>query len=479
MSANLKRGCGILLIASVVLLSILALLPDADVDHDAGYTSSELSIRETVDGSVTSTSYVNFDGVITEAIDMGYATVCRMRDDNGRVVEERYLDASGNPVARYGNYYGLSYKYDETGTAITYLDTEGNPIIRSDGYSTIVRTQVDGRAADDFYYDLNGQQVQCSGGYYGLHREYNAEGQNISLTFFDKDGHAVSTSSGYAIKTYQRDMDGTIAGEQYFDIEGNPARSSLGQYGELYQRNEQGYIGQITYLGADGKPTPTNAGYTILKRTYHRDGTADTDMYFDANGNPKALSKGQYGIKRSGKVNLLLDRNGNIMLCVDNLLNGFPCMVVVFGCVVCLLMIVLPKNLSVVLTMVYVAFILYETLMFRESGDARTNFVLFSYAGKLLKEQSVRVGVINNIWLLIPLGTGLYRWFQKKWVLLIPFVMSVVIETTQYITGLGIAELDDVFGNTMGGWIGVLAAYTMMTWRKGKISHHLLHHPTR
>ena len=153
-------------------------------------------------------------------------------------------------------------------------------------------------------------------------------------------------------------------------------------------------------------------------------------MYFDANGNPKALSKRQYGIKRSGKVNLLLDRNGNIMLCVDNLLNGFPCMVVVFGCVVCLLLIVLPKSLSVVLTIVYVAFILYETLMFRESGDARTNFVLFSYAGKFLKEQSVRVGVINNIWLFIPLGTGLYRWFQKKWVLVIPFVMSVAVSYT-------------------------------------------------
>lgn len=233
--------------------------------------------------------------------------------------------------------------------------------------------------------------------------------------------------------------------------------------GELYQCNEKGYIGQITYLGADGNPAPTNAGYTILKRTYHRDGTADTDMYFDANGNPKALSKGQYGIKRSGKVNLLLERNGNVMLCVDNLLNGFPCMVVVFGCVVCLLMIVLPKSLSVVLTIVYVAFILYETLMFRESGDARTNFVLFSYAGKFLKEQSVRVGVINNIWLFIPLGTGLYRWFQKKWVLLIPFVMSVAIETTQYITGLGLAEFDDVFGNTMGGWIGILTAYAVVS----------------
>ena len=247
-------------------------------------------------------------------------------------------------------------------------------------------------------------------------------------------------------------------------------RSLLGQYGELYQRNEQGYIGQITYLDADGNPAPTNAGYTILKRTYHRDGTADTDMYFDANGNPKALSKGQYGIKRSGKVNLLLDRNGNAMPCVDNLLNGFPCMVVVFGCVICLLMIVLPKSLSVVLTIVYVAFILYETLMFRESGDARTNFVLFSYAGKFLKEQSVRVGVINNIWLFIPLGTGLYRWFQKKWALLFPFGMSVAIETTQYITGLGIAEFDDVFGNTMGGWIGILVAYIKMMWHSETVS---------
>ena len=466
MSANLKRGCGILLIASVVLLSILALLPDADVDHDAGYTSSELSIRETVDGSVTSTSYVNPDGAITDAIDMGYATVCRMQDDNGRVVEERYLDANGDPVARYEDYYGLSYEYDETSMVITYLDAEGNPIILSDGYSIIVRTQVGGRASDDFYYDLNGQQVQCSGGYYGLHREFNTEGQNTSLTFLDKDGHAVSTSSGYAIKTYQCDRNGTVVGEQYFDTEWNPVKSSLGQYGELYQRNEQGYIGQITYLDADGNPAPTNAGYTILKCTYHRDGTADTDMYFDANGNPKALSKGQYGIKRSGKVNLLLDKNGNIMLCVDNLLNGFPCMVVVFGCIVCLLILILPRRLSVFLTISYVVFILYETLMFRESGDARTNFVLFSYAGKFLKEQSVRVGVINNIWLFIPLGTGLYRWFQKKWVLVIPFVMSVAIETTQYITGLGIAEFDDVFGNTMGGWIGVLTAWVWLSRRK-------------
>ena len=465
MNANLKQGCGILLIASVALLSILALLPDADVDHDAGYTASELSIRETVDENVTSTSYVNSDGGITDAIDMGYATVCRMRDDNDRVVEERYLDASGNPVARYGDYYGLSYEYEEASTVITYLDAKGNPMKRSAGYTTIVRTRAGGRASDDFYYDLNGRQVQCSGGYYGLHREYNSDGQNISVTFLDKDGHAVCTSLGYAGVTYQRDGNGTVVGEQYFDTEWNPVKNSLGQYGELYQRNEQGYIGQITYLDADGNPTPTNAGFTILRRTYHRDGTADTDMYFDANGNPKALSKGQYGIKHSGKVNLLLDRNSNVMLCVDNILNGFPFMVVIFGVMICGMMLILPRKASIVLIAVYVVFILYETLMFRETGDARTNLVLFSYVDRFFTDQSVRVGVINNIWLFVPFGTGLYRNVRKKWAWLIPLLLSVAIESTQYITGLGIAEFDDVFGNTLGGWIGIVAAYTAVSCR--------------
>ena len=67
-------------------------------------------------------------------------------------------------------------------------------------------------------------------------------------------------------------------------------------------------------------------------------------MYFDADGNPMVLSKGQHGIKRSGKVNLLLDKNGHVMLCVDNILNGFPFMVVISGCVICLLMTVAAEE---------------------------------------------------------------------------------------------------------------------------------------
>ena len=479
MNAKLKQKSVHALLLAFVVASILFLLPDASLDHDSGFTSSDLEVKETVEENVTNTSYVDSDGVITDAIDMGYATVQRTRNANGQVTEEFYLDAAGNPVERYGDYYGISYEYNDDSVVIRYLGADKQPMMLGAGYSAIVRTLVDGKATDDFYYDLNMQPVQCTGGYYGLHREYDEQELNCAITYLDVNGQPVICTSGYAVKTYQRDSEGTVIGERYFDAEENPVKSSFGQYGELYQRDEQGRISQITYLGADGNSAPTTAGYTVLKRTYHRDDTADTDMYFDAEGNPISLSKGQYGIKHSGKENLLLDKNGHVMLCVDNILNGFPFMVVISGCVICLLILVLPKKMGCCLTAAYVVFILYETLMFRESGDARTNFVLFSYADRFLTEQSVRVGVINNIWLFVPLGTSLYRLFQKKWVLLVPFVMSVAIETTQYITGLGIAEFDDVFGNTVGGWIGVLAAYTMITWRKGKISHLLLYHPTQ
>ena len=46
------------------------------------------------------------------------------------------------------------------------------------GYSSIVRTLVDGKASDDLYYDPEMRPVRCSSGYYGLHREYDADGQN-------------------------------------------------------------------------------------------------------------------------------------------------------------------------------------------------------------------------------------------------------------------------------------------------------------
>ena len=464
---DIKKIMLISFLVLFIVVSLIAVMPDKVANHDLGVMAAELKISESVDGAMTNTSYVNSDGVLTDAIDMGYATVQRTRNTDGKIIKELYFEADGNPVKRYNEYYGIAYEYEDNMVKITYLNADGvHPITLTTGYSIIVRTLNDaGKAVDEHYYNSKMQPASCNG-YYGLYRGYNSDGQNIQEVYLDRNGQIVYCASGYAIKMYDRDSSDLVAAEYYYDRQKKPTTSTLGQYGEKYQRNENGQITQIIYLGVDGNPAPTQAGYTMLRRSYYRDGTAKTDMYFDRKGNSIALSKGQYGIRRSGKINLLLDKNGHIMLCVDNILNSFPFMVIAFGIIACALALILPRKSSIILTTIYIIFIFYETLMFREVGDSRTNFVLFSYADKFFKDQSIRVGVINNIWLFIPFGTGLYRNIQKKWVLLIPFLLSEAIETTQYIMGLGIAEFDDIFGNTVGGWVGIAVAYAVIKWKE-------------
>ena len=99
---KLKQKSAHALLLVFILASILFLKPGATVDHDTGFVSSELEVKETVEKNATTTSYVNSEGTVTDAIDMGYATVQRKRNSAGQVTEEFYLDAAGNPVERYG-----------------------------------------------------------------------------------------------------------------------------------------------------------------------------------------------------------------------------------------------------------------------------------------------------------------------------------------------------------------------------------------
>lgn len=66
--------------------------------------------------------------------------------------------------------------------------------------------------------------------------------------------------------------------------------------------------------------------------------------------------------------------------------------------------------------------------------------------------------VIIRLWLFIPFGVGMYRIDQKKSIFLAALLFSILIEATQYVTGLGVAEFNDVFENTMGGMIGSVLA---------------------
>ena len=75
----------------------------------------------------------------------------------------------------------------------------------------------------------------------------------------------------------------------------------------------------------------------------------------------------------------------------------------------------------------------------------------------------------GNLVMLLPLGgflPYLFRWFRKPWrVICVGALFSVCIELTQYLTGRGLCEVDDVFHNTLGTAVGYWL-YTQIKQRK-------------
>ena len=114
--------------------------------------------------------------------------------------------------------------------------------------------------------------------------------------------------------------------------------------------------------------------------------------------------------------------------------------------------------IAMVLLMIYVTSLLYIVFMSREQGEyTGINLNLWSsWRGTV----TLKVFFVENVLLFIPMGLLLpsaYKIFRKPYIC-IPtcFLMSCFIETIQIVFELGVAEIDDVVSNTMGGAIGFL-----------------------
>ena len=108
---------------------------------------------------------------------------------------------------------------------------------------------------------------------------------------------------------------------------------------------------------------------------------------------------------------------------------------------------------------IYIFAVLWITLIDRESGNRRANLVPFWELANVIKgiERSFYIGqIFGNLVMLMPLGFmfPIIRKVSLKQVLLISLCFSVGIELTQFITGRGLMEFDDVFNNTVGAVLG-------------------------
>jgi glycopeptide antibiotics resistance protein len=90
--------------------------------------------------------------------------------------------------------------------------------------------------------------------------------------------------------------------------------------------------------------------------------------------------------------------------------------------------------------------------------------------------------IILNIFMLVPLGILLpllnKRFCKFRWIFGATFLMTLIIETIQLITGYGIFELDDIFNNVLGAIIGygiIMTIITFMENRKSKFKKSIIY----
>lgn len=76
-------------------------------------------------------------------------------------------------------------------------------------------------------------------------------------------------------------------------------------------------------------------------------------------------------------------------------------------------------------------------------------------------------GLVANILLMLPLGLVLSKYECENWKVILPFLLSLTVETIQYFTRLGTFEVDDLMCNTIGGILGYELGKKISGQRKG------------
>ncbi|MDO5561047.1 MAG: VanZ family protein [Oscillospiraceae bacterium] len=112
--------------------------------------------------------------------------------------------------------------------------------------------------------------------------------------------------------------------------------------------------------------------------------------------------------------------------------------------------------------LVYLSAVAYITVFCREPEERRVSLNLFESYYYLLENKNsyyynmIKYNIIMTIpfGLLVPMISSKLRNWHK--VLVLGFLFSLTIETTQYITGRGLFEADDLFNNTLGAVIGYI-----------------------
>lgn len=243
-----------------------------------------------------------------------------VRDKNGRVVMEKFLDYKGELCKNQDGFFGYKYEYDDIGRLIkmrfmsinwqnkpnkqgimgfdvSYKDFQEMPTSLK-----YVKKESDVAGLNDvagecyvwekgnikqvFFCDYKGNPILHKDGYFSVVYEYNEKGYLDLYLFVDINGRpCVNYSDGIVCSKYEYNKKGEAEKIIFLGIDKNPIMCNFGFAGLENEYDGQGNVIKVIYLGVDRKPCKTSMGYTEIRYEYNTQGQKTKESYYDEKGN--------------------------------------------------------------------------------------------------------------------------------------------------------------------------------------------------
>ena len=176
-------------------------------------------------GRITAIEYYDEAGRLTDA--GGYAREEYQYAKGGLVITTRF-DAAGNRISRGGNAVSVRQKTkDDLVLEEMYLDETGEPTTLPEGYAGVKYSyNSNGQLELTQYLNTAGEPTVCSQGYYAVRQVRDTDGRLLSRTYLDQSGQATSNTAGVSEERYEYDEEGRLSGTKKYDAQGNAAEGN-------------------------------------------------------------------------------------------------------------------------------------------------------------------------------------------------------------------------------------------------------------
>ena len=187
-----------------------------------GWSRCEIIRDPNNKGRITAIEYYDEAGSLTDA--GGYAREEYTYARGGAAIASRF-DKAGNRISFGGNAVSVSRKYKEDLLIEeTFLDETGEPTSLPEGYAGIRYAYNDkGKLTLTQYVDAAGEKTACSMGYSAVRQTWNIDGQLQTRNYLDENGQAAGNAAGISEEWFDYGEDGRLLRTRRYDAAGNAA----------------------------------------------------------------------------------------------------------------------------------------------------------------------------------------------------------------------------------------------------------------